>query len=68
VLSEADLKWADLLLIHGKDHLERIKILFLHTPLPKFINLDIPDGYTYMDPELVEILHDKIETILKNLS
>jgi predicted protein tyrosine phosphatase len=65
VLSEADLKWADLLLYMEKDHLERIKILFPHTPLPKSINLDIPDGYTYMDPELVDILHDKIETILK---
>ena len=56
---------ADLLLYMEKDHLERIKALFPNTQLPKSINLDIPDGYTYMDPELIDILRNKIETIRK---
>ena len=67
VLSLSDLQWADLLLYMEKDHLNRKKAIFPDTPLPKSVNLDIPDGYTYMDPELIEILHDKIETILQNL-
>ena len=65
VLTVSDLKWADLLLYMEKDHLDRIKAQFPDTPLPKSINLDIPDGYTYMDPELIEILKDKTETIQK---
>ena len=65
VLSASDLKWANLLIYMEKDHLERIKIMYPHTPLPKHTNLDIPDGYNYMDPELVEILKDKIENTLK---
>ena len=67
VLSQSDLEWADLLLYMEKDHLEKIKEIFSNTKLPKAINLDIPDDYRYMDPELIEILKEKIETIVYTL-
>jgi hypothetical protein len=41
--------------------------LFPHTSLPKSINPAIADGDTYMDPELIDILKDKVGSIIKNL-
>jgi predicted protein tyrosine phosphatase len=64
-VSDTDLKWADLLLYMEKDQLTRIKRLYPQATLPKSINLDIPDSYPYMDPELIEILTEKIEPILQ---
>lgn len=66
-LSQKDLLWADLLLYMEKDHLERIKALYPSVTLPKSINLDIPDQYPFMDPELVEIIKDKVEEILTTI-
>ncbi len=63
-ISQKDLIWADLLLYMEKDHLGRIKKLFPNQTLPNSLNLDIPDDYRYMDPELVQILTDKIEPII----
>ena len=62
-LTRADLVWADLLLYMEKEHLEKIVKKFPDIILPRAINLDIPDEYRYMDPELVEILREKIEEI-----
>lgn len=64
VLSQADLEWANLLLYMEKDHLEKIKEIFPNTKLPYVINLDIPDTYPFMDPELIEMLKEKIEAIV----
>jgi predicted protein tyrosine phosphatase len=66
-LSQTDLEWADLLLYMEKEHLEKIKKIYPKAPIPKNINLDIPDNYTYMDPELIEILTDKVEAIIKEM-
>ena len=63
-LSQKDLLWADLLLYMERDHLERIKTLYPGIELPKTVNLDIPDEYPFMDPELIEIIKGKIEGIL----
>jgi predicted protein tyrosine phosphatase len=63
-LSSRDLGWADLLLYMEPEHLAKIKKLFPGEQLPQSINLDIPDDYRYMDPELVEILKQKIEPLL----
>lgn len=65
-LSQSDLLWTNLLLYMEKDHLERIKALYPDSEFPKSINLDIPDEYPFMDPELIEIIKDKIEEILQN--
>lgn len=63
-LSQKDLLWANLLLYMEKDHIERIKSLYPMVELPKAINLDISDEYPFMDPELVEIIKEKIEKIV----
>lgn len=62
-LTQKDLAWADILLYMEKDHLERIKAIYPNTNPPQSINLDIPDTYKYMDPELIQILTDRIETL-----
>ena len=67
VLSEKDLLWADLVLYMESDMLDHIKSLFPKTKLPKMIDLDIPSGYTYMDPELVDMLKDKVEAVIQNI-
>ena len=67
LLTPGDLAWADVLLYVEKEHLEKIKKIFPNTTLPRTINLDIPDDYQYMDPELIEILKEKIEGILISL-
>ena len=66
-LSIKDLEWADLLLYMEKEHFEKIKEIYASITFPKSVNLDIPDEYTYMQPELVDILTDKIEELTSNL-
>ena len=66
-LSQGDLMWADVVLYMEKEHLERIKNIYPKVSILRSINLDIPDEYQYMDPELIEILKEKIEVILVNL-
>ncbi|HBD02018.1 TPA: protein-tyrosine-phosphatase [Candidatus Collierbacteria bacterium] len=63
-ISLRDIETSNLILYMEKDHLERIKLLFPNVRLPSAINLDIPDQYCFMDPELIEILREKIESIL----
>lgn len=65
-LSKKDLLWANLLLYMEYDHLERIKVLYSDISLPKAINLDIPDKYPYMNPELIGLIREKVEEILAN--
>lgn len=65
-LTSSDLEWADGLLYMEKEHLEKIRKLFPNVNLPRAINLDIPEDYKFMDPELIEILKEKIEAILIN--
>lgn len=64
-LSEKDLSWADLILVMEADHRSKIKELYKYAQLPTIIVLSIPDEYEYMDEELVGILDDKVNDILK---
>ena len=62
-VSLRDIETSNLILYMEKDHLERIKLLFPNIELPPTMNLDVPDQYQFMDPELIEILKEKIENI-----
>jgi protein-tyrosine phosphatase len=64
-LSEKDLGWADLVLVMETDHRSKIKEIYRHVQLPETIVLNIPDEYEYMDEELVSILEDKVNELLK---
>ncbi len=65
VVSEADLAWADVVLVMEDKHKSRLlsehRALLQHKPL---YVLDIPDDYRYMDPELVALLGAPVAALL----
>lgn len=61
-LREADLHWADLILVMEREHKRRIADAFPHhDKLATVHSLDIPDEFQFMQPELVEWLVAAIE-------
>ena len=66
VLSEDLLNWANAVVVMEKDHRN-----FIRKKFPKIYNekkivcLYIPDDFEYMQPELIAILKDKFEDILR---
>ena len=57
--------WADLILVMEKTHRRKLTAKFQHCLKDKrLVCLDIPDNYEYMDPELVEILEQKISSLI----
>ncbi len=60
-----DLIWADVVFVMESKHRSRILGEFRNalggTPV---LVLDIPDDYQFMDPELVELLTDRVEQYL----
>ncbi|HRG49334.1 MAG TPA: phosphotyrosine protein phosphatase [Leptospiraceae bacterium] len=60
-----DVQWADIIIVMEKKHEERIITKF--TRAIKYTEmhvLDIHNDYKFMDPELVEILKSKVNTVL----
>lgn len=64
VISSKDIDWADLIICMENRHKEIIKHLFKKQTLPKMIVLDIPSRLQYMDPELIEIIQEKMTEII----
>ncbi len=63
-LNEKDLAWADLIAVMEDEHVYRISATYRHLELPIIEVLGIDDEYEYLDPELVEILTDKINALV----
>jgi len=61
-VTEAMLRWADLILVMENEHKSRVRESFpdLASHL-KIEVLDIPDDFAAMDPELVALLRERIE-------
>ena len=60
-----DVQWADIIFVMEKKHEERIITKFTRAIKYKDIHvLDIHNDYKFMNPELVEILKSKVNTIL----
>jgi predicted protein tyrosine phosphatase len=55
-ISDSDLLWADIVFVTEADHKRRIQTQFGHLELPRIDNLNIPDEFEVMDPELQVIL------------
>ena len=54
------LAWADLVLIMDAGLERALRARFAGDPaLERIVNLDIPDDYTFLDPELVRLLQDR---------
>jgi predicted protein tyrosine phosphatase/ketosteroid isomerase-like protein len=61
-LSDADLDWADLVLVMERRYMARIRASFGgRAGLPRIELLDIPDEYGYMDPELISLIRSSAE-------
>lgn len=65
-LAETDVEWADLIFVMEESHRARLRALYRHLSLPKVVVLHIEDEYAYMDAELVELLHDGIDSYLSD--
>lgn len=64
VLTKAALQWADLVIVMEEWMSKEIGERFPKEYLSKrIINLDIPDIYSYMQPELVKQLNEKMKTL-----
>src|SRR6185369_16359370 len=59
-ISEADLRWADLILVMENKYKGRISALFRNVNFPLIKSLDVPDEYEYMDEELVELIRSGV--------
>jgi len=66
-IKESDLLWADIILCMERIYASRIKALYPHFEgMPTIKTLNTPDGYDFMDPELVDLLQTALENMLEN--
>ena len=65
-IKEADLDWADLVLVMESEHKSRLLKDYSKLELPSVVSLDIPDDYPYMDPELISRLTEEVEDALES--
>ncbi len=64
-VSAEDIQWANVILVMEEKHKSRLKAEFTRLLDNKPIHvLDIPDEYKYMDPELVEMLGQSVNSLL----
>jgi protein-tyrosine phosphatase len=56
-VSEADLRWADIVFAMEQEHKRWMQTRFRGLDLPPIDVLEIPDEFEYMDPALQEMLH-----------
>ncbi|MYM24831.1 phosphotyrosine protein phosphatase [Duganella sp. FT135W] len=64
-VSEADIRWADVILVMEEKHKSRLKAEYTRVLDFKPIHvLDIPDDYQYLDAELIEQLKQTVPSIL----
>lgn len=60
-----DIRWADVILVMEEKHKSRLKAEFTRLLENKPIHvLDIPDDYKYMDPELIDMLEQSVNSLL----
>jgi predicted protein tyrosine phosphatase len=60
MLSMEQIEWADIIFVMEKQHRSKLQKKFRrHLNGKRVICLDIPDSYTYMQPELVALLERK---------
>jgi predicted protein tyrosine phosphatase len=55
-VSDADLRWADVVFVMEREHRSTIRKRFEACELPLIEVLDVADEYEYMDPRLQELL------------
>ena len=66
-VSEADLRWADVVFAMEHEHKSWIATRFEGLSLPPIDVLDIPDDFDYMAPELQEMLRLTLDPEIASL-
>lgn len=66
-VSEADLKWADVVFAMEREHQRAIASRLRDLPLPSIDVLDIPDEFEAMDPELQSMLRSMLDPEIEHL-
>jgi len=64
-INEQLLLWADLLLVMEDAQANRISGQYRHLNLPQMETLHLEDRYEYLDPELIDLLKERIDSTLK---
>ncbi|MHB1079978.1 MAG: low molecular weight protein tyrosine phosphatase family protein [Prosthecobacter sp.] len=65
-VSEKLLLWADRVMVMEHAHKQRLREQFSEIVRDLNIDvLDIPDDYTFMNPELVALIHERVEPLLE---
>lgn len=65
-VTEGHIGWADMIFVMEKKHVRRLKEKFSSMLNNKqIICLNIPDDYTFMDEELIEILKSRVSEYLE---
>jgi predicted protein tyrosine phosphatase len=62
-IARDDIEWADLIFVMERHH--RKNILEKFRTRTKIVALGIPDNYEFMDPDLIEILQEKVTPYLE---
>ncbi|MEO8205007.1 MAG: phosphotyrosine protein phosphatase [Chthoniobacterales bacterium] len=66
-ITQADLLWADLILVMERKYAARIRAQFEDFELFRPVEtLDIPDDYPFMEPELIALLQASLSSALAN--
>ncbi|MNV71261.1 Low molecular weight phosphotyrosine protein phosphatase [compost metagenome] len=64
-VSIEDVRWANIILVMEEKHKSRLIAEFIRLLENKPVHvLDIPDEYKFMDPELVEMLEQSVNSLL----
>ncbi|SHJ65039.1 Predicted protein tyrosine phosphatase [Rubritalea squalenifaciens DSM 18772] len=62
-LAAADIEWADVIFVMEAEQMKRIREGYRDLLGGiQLVNLEIPDEYQYMDPELIELLRAGVES------
>lgn len=60
-INQSDILWADLIFVFENKYKSWIFEKFRDFKIPKVINLDIPDTYEYMNPDLIDLIKNSVD-------
>ena len=64
-----DILWADMIMVMETKHRQQIRSRFPGKSKYSDIRvLEIPDEYRFMDPELIQLIHESVEPVLLELA
>ena len=64
-ITENDLRWSDLIFVMETEQRKKILELYRHMQFPPIEVLNIEDNYEFMDEELIQMLTERINGILR---